>query len=112
MPIGADTLRLSNAIRQQLETLEIRMNTGNMNRDDILALRALEPQIHRLTEGARSLAIGQQAALAQQLDRLELAALSAAEKSRKKPPARAGASAASSTQESETVAEYYRRLGK
>jgi hypothetical protein len=105
--IGDGDLRASNAIRQQLNVIQNRIANGTISQADLAALRALIPQVRRLSGDP----LANAANLAPSVDRLELSALAAAEKTRKQSTARAG-SAANAAQDGETVAEYYRRLAK
>lgn len=101
-----DGSRASNALRQQLTAIQNRIASGNLSQADLQALRNMIPQVRRLSADA----LTSNANLLQSLDRLELAALSAKEKAQKQTAARA--SAATASQDGESVAEYYRRLAK
>jgi hypothetical protein len=103
--IGDGGSRVSNGIREQLNGIQNRIASGTINQSDLQALRAVVPQVRRLSGDQLAAA----ASLLQSVDRLELSALAAKEKSRKQA-ARAG-TVASSVQDGDT-AEYYRRLAK
>jgi hypothetical protein len=100
-----DGSRVSNGIREQLNGIQNRIASGTINQADLQALRAVIPQARRLNGDQLAAA----ANILQSVDRLELTALAAKEKSRKQA-ARAG-TVASNGQDSDS-AEYYRRLAK
>jgi hypothetical protein len=103
-----DAWRIGNAIRLQLNAIQERIAAGNLTLADLQTLRALTPEIHRISGDA----LAAQLDLVRSVERLELAALAAAEKARTQVAARSGAPAQDSANEGESVAEYYRRLGK
>jgi hypothetical protein len=100
-----DGSRNSNGIRDQLTGIQNRIASGTINQADLQALRAVIPQVRRLNGDQ----LAASANLLASLERLELLALAAKDKSRKQA-SRAG-TVASSAQDGDT-AEYYRRLAK
>ena len=101
-------LRWSNDIRQQLNAIQNRIAAGSITRSDLEALRSILP---RIRYAGRDPLNGRDD-LGLSLDNLELAALAAVEKSRTQAGSRTGAGISNSSADNETVAEYYRRLGK
>ncbi len=104
---SGDSVRIANGIRQQLNAIQQRIIAGSIGVDDVRALRNMIPQVHRLNGDSPAIQID----LLRSVERLELAALAAAEKARTQLAARSGAAATPTSEEGETVAEYYRRLG-
>jgi len=108
---GREPLRQSaprnTAFNQQLQALTSRLNNGNLTRSDIEALRAVTHQIRRSADNP--LANEDTRAL---VERLELAALNAVDKAKVRGATRSATPAAEDSRYRESVAEYYRRLGK
>ena len=103
----ADYQRYSTEIRQQLNAIQNRIAAGSITRSDLEALRSIVPRVRYL---GRNPLTGRDD-LTLSVNNLELAALNAVEKSRLQTASRAGANSTSAA-DNETVAEYYRRLGK
>jgi hypothetical protein len=95
-------------LRQQLNALQNRLGNGTLSQSDLQALRAVRAQVRSLSGSP----VADRTQLLLSIDRLELAALAAAEKARKSAAEGVGAAANASEQEGEIVAEYYRRLAK
>src|SRR5262249_24082355 len=103
-----DWSRWNGIIRQQLNAIQNRLAAGSITRADLEALREIVPRNRYLPRET----ISDRDDLIKSVDNLELAALAAVEKSRVQAASRAGASTENATPDNETVAEYYRRLGR
>jgi hypothetical protein len=105
---GARQSRDAAQIASQLEQIEGRLRAGTAGRADMETLR-------RLNRGVRSMEAGELAARSEALgklvERVELAALTAAQKAAADAPANAAAVSSESPAQREAAAEYYRRLG-
>ncbi|MBC7983618.1 MAG: hypothetical protein H7Y02_07175, partial [Candidatus Obscuribacterales bacterium] len=95
------------SFNQRLQTLTTRLNAGNLSRSDIEALREMAREIRRLPGDPL-----EQVETRKLLERLELAALAAAEQSRARAAMRSATPAADDARYRESIAEYYRKLGK
>ena len=105
---GAGRYREAEQVADRVRDLANRLNGGPLDKAEIAALQHMA---HELRSLAGNPMAAQAAAMAKLVDRIELAALAAAEKSHDGAPAHTAASASDTPQYREAVAEYYRRLG-
>ena len=97
-------------IARRLREMIRRMPKGALPDDDMAALRQLADRLRQMNRDDPM--ESQYAQMFGLVDKIELAALTAADKARANSPRRATTQAADSPQYRENVAEYYRRLGR
>lgn len=93
---------------ERLRNLADRMSADSLSLGEINALRRMAHELRSLAGNPMD---SQTQAMAKLVDRIELATLAAAQKTRKQNPSHTSASTAEEPQYREAVEEYYRRLG-
>lgn len=104
---GAGRYREAAELSEQMRNLANRMHGRDLSNAEIAALRRMTQDLRRLAGDP----MAEAAALAQLVDRIELAALSAAEKTKDRVSSRTTVQHADDPEYRDAVAEYYRRLG-
>ncbi len=104
---GAGRYREAAELSEQMRNLANRMQGRDLSNAEIAALRRMTQDLRRLAGDP----MAEAATLAQLVDRIELAALSAAEKTKDRVSSRTTVQHADDPEYRDAVAEYYRRLG-
>lgn len=108
LELGIGSLREARELSDRVQQLADRMGRGQLTDAELRALQRMAHELRRLSGDPLASHPEQMARL---IDQLELATLSAVQKTNQGAPPRTAVQAADSPEYREAVAEYYRRLG-